>query len=113
LKLFAKNGMTAEEYREVHLYLTGALPVRWMSNSPLAARTSLEALMLDNQADPLPELLTGIGLANLDIVNRFIKTTFKPDRSSLVIAGTKQAIGQVHGLKQDEVSPEVPAAPTR
>ncbi|MBS2010160.1 MAG: insulinase family protein [Cyanobacteria bacterium SZAS TMP-1] len=104
LKRFAKSGLTAEEYNEVRMYLRGALPVRWMSTSPLAARSSLEALMLDHQADPLPELLTGIGLANVDTVNRFIRMTFKPDRSSVVIAGTKQSIGQVHGLRQDEQS---------
>jgi len=106
LKRYAKSGLTPEEYNEVKLYLKGALPVRWMSNSALAARSSLEALMLDHQADPLPELLTGIGLANVDTVNRFIRTTFKPDRSSVVIAGTKQSIGQVHGLRQDESSPD-------
>jgi zinc protease len=106
LKRFVKGGLTPEEYSEVKLYLNGALPVRWMSSSPLAARTSLDALMLDHQADPLPELLTGIGLANVDTVNRFIRVTFKPDRSSLVMAGTKQAIGQVHGIKEEEASSE-------
>jgi zinc protease len=106
LRRFAKGGLTPEEFNEVKLYLNGALPVRWLSSSALAAHTSLDALMLDHQADPLGELLTGIGLANVEAVNRFIKVSFKPDRSSLVIAATRQAIGQVHGLKQDEPSSE-------
>ncbi len=112
LKRFAKNGMTPQEFAEVRMYLNGALPVRWLSSSPLAARTSLESLVLDRQADPLPQLLTGIGLANTETVNRFIKVTFKPDRSSLVMAGTKQAITQVHGIKQDEMGAEGSTAPT-
>lgn len=96
--------MTADEYAEVRLYLLNALPVRWMSNSQLAGRSVLESMVLDGQCDPLPSLLQGIKTSSPDSVNRFIRNTFRPDRASLVIAGTRQAIGQVHGLKQGEDS---------
>jgi predicted Zn-dependent peptidase len=107
LKKFGKSGMTNEEYAEVRLYLLNALPVRWMSNSLLAGHSVLESLVLDGQCDPLPPLIQGIKDSSPDSVNRFIRGTFRPDRASLVIAGTRQAIGQVHGLKQsEELSPE-------
>ncbi len=102
LKKFGRTGLTAEEYSEVRLYLTGALPVRWMANSQLAAHSILESVVLDGACDPLPLLQQGIRSSSLDSLNRFVRTTFKPDRATVVIAGTKQAIGQIHGLRQDE-----------
>ncbi len=102
LKKFGKTGLTAEEYSEVRLYLSGALPVRWMASSQLAAHSILESVVLDGACDPLPLLQQGIRASTLDSLNRFVRTTFKPDRATLVIAGTKEAIGQVHGLKQDD-----------
>ena len=68
----------------------------------LAAHSSLESVVLDGACDPLPLLQQGIRSSSLDSLNRFVRTTFKPDRATLVMAGTKQAIGQVHGLRQDE-----------
>jgi zinc protease len=102
LKKFGRAGLTAEEYSEVRLYLNGALPVRWMANSQLAAHSILDSVVLDGACDPLPLVQQGIRSSTLDSLNRFVRTTFKPDRATLVIAGTKQAIGQVHGLRQDE-----------
>lgn len=102
LKKFGRTGLSAEEYSEVRLYLNGALPVRWMANSQLAAHSILDSLVLDGACDPLPLVQQGIRSSTLDSLNRFVRTTFKPDRATLVIAGTKQAIGQVHGLRQDE-----------
>lgn len=102
LKKFGKSGMTNDEYSEVRLYLLNALPVRWMSNSQLVGHTVLESLVLDDQLDPLPALMQGIKSSSPDSVNHFIHNTFRPDRASLVIAGSRQTIGQVHGLKQGE-----------
>lgn len=102
LKKFGRTGLSAEEYSEVRLYLNGALPVRWMANSQLAAHSILDSVVLDGACDPLPLVQQGIRSSTLDSLNRFVRTTFKPDRATLVIAGTKQAIGQVHGLRQDE-----------
>ncbi len=102
LKKFGRTGLTAEEYSEVRLYLTGALPVRWMANSHLAAHSILESVVLDGACDPLPLIQQGIRSSSLESLNRFVRTTFKPDRATVVIAGTKQSIGQIHGLRQDE-----------
>jgi zinc protease len=102
LKKFGRTGLSAEEYAEVRLYLSGALPVRWMANSQLAAHSILDSVVLDGACDPLPLVQQGIRSSSLDSLNRFVRTTFKPDRATLVVAGTKQAIGQVHGLRQDE-----------
>jgi len=111
LKKFGKAGLTAEEYSEVRLYLSGALPVRWMANSQLAAHSILESVVLDGACDPLPLLQQGIRSSTLDSLNRFVRTTFKPDRATVVVAGTKQAIGQVHGLRQDDGGTESGGAP--
>jgi predicted Zn-dependent peptidase len=102
LKKFGRTGLTAEEYSEVRLYLTGALPVRWMANSQLAAHSILDSVVLMELAIRCLYVQQGIRSSTLDSLNRFVRTTFKPDRATLVIAGTKQAIGQVHGLRQDE-----------
>ncbi len=102
LKKFGRTGLTAEEFAEVKLYLHGALPVKWMSNSQLAARAALESIMLNGACDPLPSIHQGIREATMDKVNQFVRTTFKPDRATVVIAGTKQAIQQIHGLRQDQ-----------
>jgi predicted Zn-dependent peptidase len=110
LKKFGHTGLTAEEYSEVRLYLTGALPVRWMANSQLAAHSILESVVLDGACDPLPLLQQGIRSSSLDSLNRFVRTTFKPDRATVVIAGTKQALGQIHGLRQDEGGTESSAS---
>ncbi len=101
LKKFGRTGLTAEEFAEVKLYLHGALPVRWMSNSQLAARATLESVMLDGSCDPLPSIHQGIRAATLDKANQFVRTTFKPDRATVVIAGTKQAIQQIHGVRDE------------
>lgn len=101
LKRFSKQGVSESELAEAKLFMYGGLPVRWMSNSHLAARTILETLVLSNQPNPLPELTAGIKAVSLEGLNKFIKEKFKPERASLVVAGTKQTIGQIHGLKQD------------
>ncbi|MBX9940061.1 MAG: insulinase family protein [Candidatus Obscuribacterales bacterium] len=101
LKRFSRQGVSESELAETKLFMYGGLPVRWMSNSHLAARTILETLVLSNQPNPLPELTAGIKAVSLDGLNKFIKEKFKPERASLVVAGTKQTIGQIHGLKQD------------
>lgn len=106
LRKFSRQGLTPSEYSEMRLYMNGALPVRWMSNSQLAARSILESLVLEGRDDPLPGLYAGIKSSTLESLNKFVRETFKPDRASLVIAGTKQAIGQVHGLKKDESAPQ-------
>jgi predicted Zn-dependent peptidase len=111
LKKFGKTGLTPEEFAEVRLYLNGALPVRWMANSQLAAHSVLESVVLDGACDPLPAIQKGLRASSLDLVNRFVRTTFKPDRATVVIAGTKEAIGQIHGLRQDEANGSESGAP--
>ena len=64
------------------------------------------SLVLEGRDDPLPGLYAGIKSSTLESLNKFVRETFKPDRASLVIAGTKQSIGQVHGLKKDESAPQ-------
>ena len=106
LKKFSRQGLSESEYAEVRLYMNGALPVRWMANSHLAARSILESVVLCGQSDPLPELYAGIKGSSTESLNKFVRERFKPDRASLVIAGTKQVVGQVHGIRHDEPSGE-------
>lgn len=106
LKKFSRQGLSESEYAEVRLYMNGALPVRWMANSHLAARSILESVVLCGQSDPLPELYAGIKDSSAESLNKFVRERFKPDHASLVIAGTKQVIGQVHGIRHEERSGE-------
>jgi predicted Zn-dependent peptidase len=82
-----------------------------MANSQLAAHSVLESVVLDGACDPLPAIQKGLRASSLDLVNRFVRTTFKPDRATVVIAGTKEAIGQIHGLRQDEANGSESGAP--
>jgi zinc protease len=109
LKRFGKQGITPSEFSEVRLYLSGALPVRFMANAELASRFVLESLLLGGKVNVLPELQEAVRHASTDSVNQFIKTSFRPDRASVVMAGTAQSIGQVHGLKSDEAGDEAQA----
>ena len=97
LRKFSRQGLTPEEYGEVRLYMNGGLPVRWMSNAQLSARSILESIVLEGKGDPLPVIYAGFKSASLDKLNKYIQTTFNPEKASLVIAGTKQSAGQVHG----------------
>lgn len=102
LKKFVKTGLSQEELAEVKRFLSGALPTRYMSTTDDSAEFILECSLAGAAPDCLPVWLSYIRSAQLDAINRFIKTTFRPDLSSLVIAGSRKSIGQVRAASVKE-----------
>lgn len=95
LKAFVQKGMTPNEIQEVKRYLSGVICVRYMPNLSAAAKSVLDAALERAEGDFVGELLLKIANADAESINRFIRNVFRPDQSTLVIAGDKQAIKQV------------------
>jgi zinc protease len=92
LKLLSKSGVSQEEFVEARRYLSGAIPVRSMSNLSATARTLLNGALRSADADPQSILLTNVKTADLESVNRLIKHTLKPETSTLIVVGNSQSI---------------------
>lgn len=95
LKAFVQKGMTPNEIQEVKRYLAGVICVRYMPNLSAAAKSVLDAALERAEGDFVGELLLKIANADAESINRFIRNVFRPDQSTLVVAGDKQAIKQV------------------
>ncbi|HEY9788661.1 MAG TPA: insulinase family protein [Candidatus Obscuribacterales bacterium] len=106
LKGFAKNGLTPAEAAEVKRFLYGALPIRYMQNLSLAAKSILDASLQRAEGDHLGELLLKVRNANPESINKFIKTVLRPEQSSLVIAGDRGVVKQIPSLRDSELSQE-------
>jgi predicted Zn-dependent peptidase len=104
LKKFAHLGITAEELAEVKRYLTGSLAVQQMSSITDASRSILETSLANEHASYLPDITLKVRSTTLDGINKFIKTEFKPDQASLVIAGTRQAMHDVGSVRTKDMS---------
>ena len=83
------EGKDPEGTRETLLYL------RHLSTLSLAAGTILESALQTADPDGLTPVLNNIRSATGESVNRFIRNSFKPDQSSLVVAGDTVAIKAV------------------
>lgn len=97
LAKFVRSGLSAEELAEVKRYLLNALPVREMANTTEAAKTSLDASLQGAPADYVTTLLSDIRATTPDSINKYIRTDFKPEQASLVVAGPRQAIRDLRG----------------
>jgi predicted Zn-dependent peptidase len=108
LRNFTKNGLTQMEVGEVKRYLLGAIPVRSMSTIDAAADNVLESILQGGEPDFLARILAGIKGATADSVNKLIRTTFRPDLASLVVAGSDQSIAAVRNqAEKREPSPQI------
>lgn len=104
LKKFVKTGLSPEEFAEVKRFMSGALLTRHMSSTDDSAEFILECSLAGAAPDCMQSWQVYIRNAQLEAVNRFIKTTFRPDLSSLVIAGSRKSIGQVRAASVKESS---------
>lgn len=93
---FVQSGMSLDELNEVKRYLTGAIPVRQMSNISDISKSILESSITGASPDIMQHTLKQLRALTLTTVNKFIKEEFKPDLSSTIVAGTRQAIRDVH-----------------
>lgn len=103
LKNFVKNGLTLNEIQEVKRYLAGVVSVRYMPNLSVAAKSVLDAALERSEGDFVGELLLKIANADPETINRFIRNVFRPDQSTLVVAGDRQAIKQVQPRSDAEM----------
>lgn len=103
LKNFVKNGLTLNEIQEVKRYLAGVVSVRYMPNLSVAAKSVMDAALERSEGDFVGELLLKIANADPETINRFIRNVFRPDQSTLVVAGDKQAIRQVQPRSDSEM----------
>jgi zinc protease len=95
LRKLSRTGLTAEELNEAKRYLLGAIPVRKLGTIGSTSSTILESIMQSLEPEGLTPVMNHIRAANTDSANRFIKTLFKPEQSSLVVAGNSTAIKSV------------------
>lgn len=98
LRRFARSGVTKDEFSEVRRFLLNALPVKQLSDTADAAKTTLD--YLEQGQIFYNDQINRLRASNLDNLNKFIRSDLKPDQSSLVVAGTKQTMRGVHGSHQ-------------
>ncbi len=92
LRNFSRNGVTPQEVAEAKLYLSGAIPVRSMSTIDAVADNVLASVLQDGEPDYLFRMLASVRTASVESINRIIRSIFKPDQASLVVAGSSQTI---------------------
>ena len=95
LKQFARSGVTADEVFEAKRYLLGAIPVRSFSTIGATAKTLLDASVHTEEGENYWSVLNSLRVANLETVNRVIKSALKPDQTTMVIVGSPQSIRSI------------------
>lgn len=112
LKQFARTGVTADEVFETKRYLLGAIPVRGFSTIGSTAKTLLDASVHTEEGENYWTVLNSLRAANVESVNRVIKTALKPDQTTMVILGSPQSIRSVRNqVASDGVDHEIPSPP--
>lgn len=92
MKKFEQFGVEPQEMAEAKRYLLGSTVVGSMSSLSSCSRSVLAAAMADEDPNFLGKRLSLIRQADLDSVNKFIRSNFKPEQSSLVIASSPDVI---------------------
>jgi predicted Zn-dependent peptidase len=94
---FARTGVTNEEFNEVKRYLLYSMPLKQLSNDTDAARSILDASIHSNGKLFYNELAGKLRAVTADSLNKFIRSDFKPDQATLVVAGTRETLKSMHG----------------
>jgi predicted Zn-dependent peptidase len=58
----------------------------------------LNAELAGAKPDSLTNEIEDIRNASLDSVNHFVRNDFRPEQATLVVAGTRESIRNVHGV---------------
>ncbi len=106
LRQLVKNGVGIEEFNEAKRHLLGSLPVRTQSTLSELSESLLTAVEHSNSANSYSNLINSVKNANIESVNRVIRTLFKPNESTIVIAGSADSIKAVRSPAD---APETPA----
>ncbi len=92
LKQISKLGVTAEEFTEAKRYLLGSLPVRTQATLGEVSSSMLDSYEHSDTINGYNAEIASVKAASVDSVNKVIRTIFKPEQSTIVIAGGGQSI---------------------
>ncbi|MBX9571971.1 MAG: insulinase family protein [Candidatus Obscuribacterales bacterium] len=92
LRKFSREGITPEEFAETKRYLQGLIPVRHQATIGSIADDIVESAEHSDTAYGYTAKMSSIKNSSLESVNRLIKSVFRPDQSTVVIAGAGHAI---------------------
>lgn len=104
LKQFGQTGMTPEEFAEAKKYLSGNIPIKECFNLDGLTRFVFRGLSEFNELEPLAKIDTIMATLNFEDVNQFIVRLFKPQAASVIVAGPRQLIKQVHAPRDENES---------
>lgn len=115
LKQIAKVGVTPEEFTEAKRYLLGSLPVRNQSTLGAVSSSMLDSYEHSDTINGYNAEIASVKLATVDSVNKVIRTSFRPEQSTIVIAGGGQSIKAARNPSEAEekatLAPANPASP--
>ncbi len=95
LRKFSREGITPEEFAETKRYLQGLIPVRHQATLGAIADDIVESAEHSDTAYGYTAKMASIKNSSVESVNRLIKTVFRPDQSTVVIAGAGHSIKSV------------------
>ncbi len=96
LKRFAASGITMREFNEAKRYLLGAIPISQTANLQQLSESILDHFVAFGNVNSFVREPLIFSDVSLDSVNKYIAARFKPENSSLVVAGSRQLIKQIH-----------------
>jgi len=94
------TGLSPAELAEMKRFIGGQVSVNRLSDVVHSADSIIDAVSTEREPDYWFNLPSAIEQTALGDVNQFIKNDFQPDKSCVVVAGSKQAIKAVPSLRR-------------
>ncbi|MBY0356832.1 MAG: insulinase family protein [Candidatus Obscuribacterales bacterium] len=110
LRLLTKNGITQNELDESKRYLAGYLPLKTAGTLTAVSRSIIDAVTHNETTAFNAAQTVGVQSATVESVNKLIRTTFKPEQSTVIVAGSAQSIKAVHSQYKPANQQTKPAA---
>ncbi len=101
-KEIATTGLSNQELNEMKRFIGGQVSVNRLADVVTSADSIIDAVATAREPYYWFSLPSIIEKTNLNEVNSFIKDEFQPDKSCVVIAGSKEAIKQVPSLRRNK-----------
>lgn len=107
LRLLSKTGISPSELNESKRYLLGYLPLKTAATLSSVAKSMLDSAEHSDTADAFMTQIAAIKSATPEGINKVIRTAFKPDQSTLVIAGSAQTLKAARTLEGNKAAPQL------
>ncbi len=101
-KELGTTGLSNQELNEMKRFIGGQVSVNRLADVVTSADSIIDAVATEREPDYWFSLPSNIDKTNLNDVNAFIKDEFQPDKSCVVIAGSKEAIKQLPSLRRNK-----------